>query len=51
MIKKFFSFITLASILVSSNLGFYSVYAVDTNNLSSPWTIEKARHLAKKALF
>lgn len=51
MIKKFFSFITLASILVSSNLGFYSVYAVDTNNLNSPWTIEKARHLAKKALF
>ena len=51
MFKKFFSFITIASILISSNFGFYSVYAVDTNNLSSPWSIEKARHLAKKALF
>ena len=51
MVKKLFSFITLASLLISSNLGFYSVYAVDTNNLSSPWTIEKARHLAKKSLF
>jgi hypothetical protein len=51
MIKKLFSVMTLASLLVSSNFGFYSVYAVETNNINSPWTIEKARHLAKKALF
>jgi uncharacterized protein (DUF1501 family)/uncharacterized protein (DUF1800 family) len=41
----------MATLLISSNLGFYSVYAVSTNNSSAPWTIEKARHLAKKALF
>lgn len=51
MLKKLISSITLATLLISSNLGFYSVYAVSTNSSSSPWTIEKARHLAKKALF
>jgi hypothetical protein len=51
MVKKLFSFISLTSLLISSNFGFYSVYAVDTNNQSSPWTIEKARHIAKKSLF
>jgi hypothetical protein len=51
MLKKLISSITLATLLISSNLGFYSVYAVSTNDSSAPWTIEKARHLAKKALF
>lgn len=50
MIKKILSVVILFSIIFSSNLWFTSVYAVETNNSSSPWTIEKARHLAKKWL-
>jgi hypothetical protein len=29
----------------------YITYAVNTNEQSTPWTMEKAEHLAKKALY
>ncbi len=48
LFKKFLSFFVIVSIL--SNL-LVPVYAVSTNWSSNPWTMEKAEHLAKRALF
>ena len=38
-------------LLIISNILVWVANAVNTNNSSTPWTIEKAEHLAKKALF
>lgn len=38
-------------LLIISNVLVWVVNAVNTNELSSPWTIEKAEHLAKKVLY
>lgn len=48
LFKKFLSFFVIVSIL--SNL-LVPVYAVSTNGSANPWTMEKAEHLAKRALF
>lgn len=49
-LKKF-----LATILIISTLSNYffvsTLNAVETNSSASPWTIEKAEHLARRALF
>ncbi len=47
--KKIIS--TLIILLLILNNIIISTYAVNTNWDSTPWTIEKAEHLAKKALF
>ena len=47
--KKIISSIIIL-VLIFNNL-VLSTYAVDTNWEASPWTIQKAEHLAKKALF
>jgi hypothetical protein len=48
--KKIISTFTIILLVITNNL-FYIVSAVDTNEQATPWTIEKAEHLAKKALF
>ena len=48
--KKFISFCALLSLLITTNFWFYQTFAVDTNQQNTPWTMQKARHLAKKAL-
>jgi len=50
MLKKILSSILLFSVFIN-NFFFFKLYAYETNNLSSPWTYEKANHLARKALF
>lgn len=49
--KKIISSIALLSLLITSNLWFYQTFAVETNESTWPWTIQKATHLAKKSLF
>lgn len=46
--KKIISILAITSLLLQS---IYPAFAVETNWLSSPWTMEKAEHLARKALF
>ncbi len=51
MIRKTIAFLLLLT-FIFSNIGFiWNTYAIDTNSSHTPWTIEKAEHLAKKALF
>lgn len=49
MYKKAISLITIF-LLLSNNI-YFITNAVSTNQSSTPWTIEKAEHLAKKTLF
>ena len=49
--KKIISFCALISLLITTNFWFYQTFAVDTNDQNAPWTMQKARHLAKKALY
>ncbi len=49
--KKIISFCALISLLITTNFWFYQTFAVDTNDQNTPWTMQKARHLAKKSLF
>ena len=48
--KKIISTVLLLLLLVTNNIVFVT-NAVNTNEQSSPWTIEKAEHLAKKTLY
>ncbi len=48
LFKKFLSFFVIISMLFNFIV---PVFAVSTNWQSSPWTMEKAEHLAKRALF
>ncbi len=48
--KKIISFCALLSLLITTNFWFYQTFAVDTNQQNTPWTMQKARHLAKKTL-
>lgn len=47
--KKFLSSILLV-LMILGNITFPSISAVNTNGLSTPWTREKATHLAKSVL-
>ncbi|GAB0174409.1 MAG: hypothetical protein HHAS10_02880 [Candidatus Altimarinota bacterium] len=47
--KKFLSLLLVLIVLVYNT--FFITSALPTNNLSSPWTREKAEHLAKAVLF
>lgn len=49
--KKIISFIALLSLIMTTNFWFYQTFAVETNQSAWPWTMQKARHLAKKSLF
>ena len=48
--KKIISTILLLLLIITNNIVFIT-NAVNTNEQSSPWTIEKAEHLAKKTLY
>jgi hypothetical protein len=48
--KKLISYILLILLVITNNIVSYT-YAVNTNEQASPWTIEKAEHLAKKTLY
>lgn len=50
MLKKFLSAFAAFAILLHSFLPAI-VFAVTTNEISSPWTMEKAEHLARKVYF
>lgn len=50
MFRKISSFLIIF-VLLFSNFSFLKVNAVETSWTSSPWTYEKASHLAKKSLF
>ena len=50
MSKKILSILVLLSLLLN-NFFFFVLYWYETNWLSSPWTYEKANHLARKTLF
>ena len=50
MVKRVFSAILLIYMGIYSIFSPLLTYAVATNGTSSPWTMEKAEHLARKAL-
>lgn len=50
MLKKPLAF-ALAVSLFASSLSPTVLFAVQTNNSSTPWTMEKAEHLARKVYF
>jgi hypothetical protein len=49
ILKKIFSFILIISLL-SNYFFILKIDALDTNGSSTPWTMEKAEHLARRAL-
>lgn len=50
MVKRVFSALLLMCMGVQSILSPVMLYAASTNGVASPWTHEKAEHLARKAL-
>lgn len=50
MSKKILSILVLLSLFLN-NFFFFISYGYETNWLSTPWTYEKANHLARKTLF
>lgn len=50
MLKKIIAVLASTSILATTLIPSFT-YAVATNSASSPWTMEKAEHLARKVYF
>lgn len=49
LLKKIFSLLIITSILLN-NLFLFNLSAVETNSSATPWSMQKAEHLARRAL-